>query len=96
MSYDSKKSAGRSTREPKQVNLAPAQSQQERGTGSAARRVTVPATASNQLRLQVVGDLKTPLNSYSSILLEAVANPAGAQQAYSTKSPKRPLAKDKL
>ena len=88
-----KKAAGRSTSEPKKVNLAAAQSNQERGTGSGKRRVTVPSTASNQLRIDVTTELKDPLANYSNAMLPIRAP---EPKKYSTKSPSRTVGKGKL
>jgi hypothetical protein len=67
--------ARRSTSPIKSAALSTAESKQERGTGTGKKTVTVPSTASNQPRVTVRGQLKNPLNSYSSGLLPAVSNP---------------------
>ena len=94
MSYSGKKSAGRSTSTISTPVLAPAASTDEKATGSGKRKLAAPTSTTtrslgNQLRIRIVGELKTALNNYDSITLAAVSDPSEENPPYSRKSPSR-------
>lgn len=74
-------------------NDKPQSSKQVAFTGTGKRKVAVPSTASNQLKITTHDELKDPMGHYSRLEL-----PIGApvQKPYSAKPAKRPVGKDQL